>query len=318
MALDSTTGATEVSGGTTRSRGVPYSSSNGGVAGSHNGGSAVDSWPPGPLGAGGRAHVSSAPKYESMAIPPGENDGAGRGAGLEQRAVGTGLGIPGFAGGDVGISMLPGRDDGGGDQEARCCLLVFTDGESAGLPRNRRTAGESEEGEGPLRQPCDVAYWRGADASRSWSTSREKNGRTGSRVWQPQIPPWYRRYSTSSEPDGNTEVFLHKERLSPSGGFGRPIGYDPPNTTGAGRAGLSTRKNARPSGIQELEGRRREESRSNTRTGLSGEGGTRKKSEREPELGAFIVRETGIPGELQLLFVTKSKVPVAGPRELRL
>lgn len=306
----------EGNGGTSHRKGSPHSSSSGGLIPSLNGSNIIDRWPSHPMGASTSAHMPSAPRDETEAFrPPGEDNGAGWGTGLEPRPVGGLLGTPGLADGG---SLPPDRDVVDG-QEARSCLLVFKGGESACLSRSRRTAGESEAGEGPLHQPCDVAYWRGTAGAlrpRSRSPTSAKNRGNGSRVWRPQTPPWYRRCATSSEPDGESELSLRKELLSTSGVLGLLVDDDLPKTQVLGSTGISAEDDTQHSEFPGFgDGRReRENSRSNVRTGVGGGGGKGKTDGREPQLGAFVVRETGIPGELQLLFVAKPKVLLRDPR----
>lgn len=316
--LDLPHGAMEGNGGTSYRKGSPHSSLTGGLIPPLNDSTIIDSWSSHPMGASASAHTPSAPKDETKVYsPPGEDNRAGRGARLEQRLVEGQLGIPGLAGGDVGGSLPPDHDVVD-SQEARSCLLVFSGCESACLSRSRRTAGESEAGEGPLCQPCHTAYWRrttGASHSRSRSRPSANNRGNVSRVWRPQTPPWYRRCATSSEPDGEREESLRKELLSTSGGLGLLDDDDPPKTQVSGSTGISAEDDTQRSEFPGLGAGRRENenSRSNVRTSVGGGGGKGKTDGREPQLGAFVVRETGVPGELQLLFVAKPKVPLRDP-----
>lgn len=188
----------------------------------------------------------------------------------------------------------PAAKAGGGDEDesSRACLLVFTGDEDAGRLRKRRTAGESEAAEGPLCQPCDVAYWRARRRS-----GRESDGETSSTVWAwtPGLPEWFssqgvgggRRPASSAAHGMDDEEEARRRLMSP---------VFPSQNKKSARGdkkrtdGPASRKNN--GGPGDADG-----------YGEGSDGG-----EGEPVVGAFVVRDTGIPDELQLLFVAKTKV----------
>ena len=197
------------------------------------------------------------------------------------------------------------------------CLLVFNGGEGAGSIVKRRTAGESEAGEGALSQPCDVAYWRARpkeDAAVLWA-------------WTPDIPPWFRRCTGDGSsgggggerggggfsPAGADEAVLRGELLSPL----LPSGVSPdllkksaPGVHFSGERKQSDQPLSERWRKKEAKvGRgRKESSPSGTDSDAGGGGGGGGGAGEGPKAGAFVVRETGIPGKLQLLFVAKTKV----------
>lgn len=236
------------------------------------------------------------------------------------------------------------------------CLLVFNGGEDSRNLRKRRTAGESEAGEGALSQPCDVAYWR----------ERPKRGSTVLHAWTPCPPPWFRRCTGGSGGNGGggggggfnpvaaDEEFLRGELLSPlPPGMSLP-GSNPPSAShnAVKKSPLAAvysgdrKQSGRPSHPEKsapvsLSGERQQSARFSSLKKsepvvLSGE---RRQSDQPssdpwrqdkverrkyssipsndivgggggagPKVGAFVVRETGVPGKLQLLFVAKTKV----------
>lgn len=143
-----------------------------------------------------------------------------------------------------------------GDDSFRACLLVFTGAEDSGRLRKRRTAGESETAEGPLCQPCDLAYWRAQPPGRGM----KDHIRTATRDWTLELPPWFRPHTghgfpRSSSPGVNDEETAKRELL--------PLVSHSQNESSLART---------------------------------------------PTSGAFLVRETGIRDELQLLFVAETQV----------
>lgn len=211
------------------------------------------------------------------------------------------------------------------DQSHGGCLLVFTGGEGTGNIVKRRTAGESEAGEGPLSQPCDVAYWR---------ARQEKNEDTAVvlRAWTPDVPPWFRRFTSTSggsssgggggggsgsggfSPATADEAFLRGELLSPL--FPPDVSPNPVVNKSANSAYSSgeIKRSNQPSSERWRQkevkvGRgRKESSPSGGDAGGGGGGGGGDGDGEGPKTGTFVVRETGVPGKLQLLFVTKTKV----------
>lgn len=196
----------------------------------------------------------------------------------------------------------PGRRVEDGDECSRACLLVFNGGGEyfVGV-KNRRTAGESEAAEGPLSQPCDVAYWR--TRRRVQRRGLPEDDDTTEWAWAPEPPPWFRRHSgrsggrlsssPSSSPTSSSSSFsatddekaARRELLSSGfppwdGGISAPSPGAQKN-----RSNEITRNTAAPV----IHG------------GVVGGG--------EPPVGAFVVRETDVRGKLQLLFVAKTKVP---------
>ena len=197
-------------------------------------------------------------------------------------------------------------EGGGSDDHSHGCLLVFTGGENAGKIRKRRTAGESETGEGPLSQPCDVAYWK----------ARPKEDTVVLRAWAPDVPPWFRRCTSGSGGSGGggggfssaaaDEAFLREELLSPH----LPPGVTPtPLNNFTPGAYPGERKQSDQPSSERKKGKKvgmsREESGPDSDTGCGGGGGV---DGGGTKAGAFVVRETGVPGKLQLLFVAKTKV----------
>eukprot|EP00752_Nemacystus_decipiens_P002009 g1929.t1 len=167
-----------------------------------------------------------------------------------------------------------------GDDSPHACLLVFSGGEGAGRPRERRTAGESEAAEGALCQPCDLAYWRAR------SLGGEVDGRSSALAWTPEVPLWFWSHSNhgspgSCSPDAAYEEEARRDLLPPE---------------------FDAHTNRFPSQGEE-----------NEDEGLRSQADTAEGYDRggvgvaKPRLGAFLVRETEVHGKLQLLFVAKTK-----------
>ncbi|CBJ27303.1 conserved unknown protein [Ectocarpus siliculosus] len=213
---------------------------------------------------------------------------SGRGAGELQRQA---------------ANFEQGPDDADGDDGA--CLLVFAGGEDAGGLRQRRVAGESEDAEGPLSQPCDVAYWRprrtaagefpekGGKKKKKKRKPEEKEGEvedtTTVWAWNPEPPRWF-------WPNPEDEERARRELLSPA---------SPPRTnpapTSKPPAGFPPRGHTK----KPIDRRSTSENESSTgqfRVGSIKGGGTG-----EPTLGAFVVCATGVAGKLQLSFIAKTK-----------
>ncbi|CAM9477052.1 unnamed protein product [Ectocarpus fasciculatus] len=195
-----------------------------------------------------------------------------------------------------------GLDDADGDDNA--CLLVFAGGEDAGGLRQRRVAGESEDAEGPLSQPCDVAYWR---PRRTAGKNPEKEGRKKNKkrkqeekegeqedttavwAWNPEPPRWF-------WPNPEDEERARRDLFSP---------VSPPRTNPA--------PNSKPPAEFPLRGHT--EKPIDLRSTTGGESSTEQLRDSsikgggtgEPTLGAFVVCATGLAGKLQLSFVAKTK-----------
>lgn len=198
-----------------------------------------------------------------------------------------------------------GLDEDRGDESSRACLLVFAGGGEHFVGAiNRRAAGESETAEGPLSQPCDVAYWRARRRPQRRELTEEDD--TAVWAWTAALPPWFRPHvgssggRTSSSSSSTTtpssfsatddENVVRRELLSPSfppwnSSISVPSREGKKKRSGGLRSNESTRQAAAP-GIY---------------GGVVGSG--------EPPVGAFVVRETGYRGKLQLLYVAKTKVP---------
>lgn len=171
-----------------------------------------------------------------------------------------------------------------GDDSSRDCLLVFTGGGGVGRLRKRRTAGESEAAEGPMCQPCDLAYWRARQPGRG------VEGHATTCAWTAELPRWFRPRSChgsrdSSVTDVNDEEDARRALLSP---------VLPSQNVSTPSRGDKNRDESRVP---------KYESTGNIR-GFVGDvvGGGK------PLLGSFVVRETGLQEKLQLLFVAKTKV----------
>ncbi|CAM9461650.1 unnamed protein product, partial [Pylaiella littoralis] len=196
-----------------------------------------------------------------------------------------------------------GLDEDRGDESSRACLLVFAGGGEHFVGAiNRRAAGESETAEGPLSQPCDVAYWRARRRPQRRELTEEDD--TAVWAWTAALPPWFRPHvgsgggRTSSSSSSTTtpssfsatddENVVRRELLSPSfppwnSSISVPSREGNKKRSGGLRSNESTRQAAAP-GIY---------------GGVVGSG--------EPPVGAFVVRETGYRGKLQLLYVAKTK-----------
>ena len=182
-----------------------------------------------------------------------------------------------------------------GDGSSRDCLIVFAGGEGVGMLRKRRTAGESEAAEGPLCQPCDLAYWRARPPGRGI------DGNTSTWAWTSELPRWFRRHTSHGSlglpyPDADGEEEAKRELLPPD--FTNNIPIPSPGGDENGNEDYSRSGNETTAGL----------ARSFVRGAAGG---------RRPLLGAFLVRETGIYGKLQLLFVAKTKVRVVFLRDRR-
>lgn len=177
--------------------------------------------------------------------------------------------------------------DGVGDDASRACLLVFTGDENAGRLRKRRTAGESEAAEGPLCQPCDLAYWRPSGPGR-----RVEGHACAAWAWTPELPRWFRPHTGrggwpgSSSDDVDDEDEARRELL-------------PPAAPSQGKCATSRGDKNESKGPLS-----RAENKGHARGSVGGNVGGGGK----PLLGAFMVRETGVLRKLQLLFVAKTKV----------
>ncbi|CAM9421915.1 unnamed protein product, partial [Laminaria digitata] len=187
-------------------------------------------------------------------------------------------------------------DSSSEDHQSHGCLLVFNGGENDGNLRKRVTAGESEAGEGPLSQPCDVAYWR--------ARPNDDDTAVVLRAWTPDFPPWFRRCTSGSR----SEAFLRGELLSPL--LPPDVNPSPQTKSACGAYSGERKKSDRPSSERWRQkkvevGRSREESGPGIDAGGGGDGDGDGEG---PKAGAFVVRETGVPGKLQLLFVAKTKV----------
>ncbi|CAM9994714.1 unnamed protein product, partial [Ectocarpus sp. 8 AP-2014] len=178
-------------------------------------------------------------------------------------------------------------------------------GEDAGGLRQRRVAGESEDAEGPLSQPCDVAYWRprrtaagvfpekGGKKKKKKSKPEEKEGEleytTTVWAWNPEPPRWF-------WPNPEDEERARRELLSP---VSAP--RTKPAPTSKPPAGFPPRGHTK----KPIDRRSTSENESSTgrfRVGSIKGGGTG-----EPTLGAFVVCATGVAGKLQLSFIAKTK-----------
>lgn len=198
-----------------------------------------------------------------------------------------------------------GRGGGSGDEDndvSRECLLVFDGREHAEKLRKRCTAGESETAEGPLAQPCDVAYWRqsppqgggrGQGRERRQGAIAENDSSVGD--WCLRLPEWFQPYDSgrrlSSPPADNKEDEdrARREQLlsaspnrsngAPGAGGKKPIDYHQSfsDSTGTAQGIIAADVGA-----------------------VVGDG--------TPRPGAFVVRETGLTSGLQLLFVAKTQV----------
>ncbi|CAB1116136.1 unnamed protein product [Ectocarpus sp. CCAP 1310/34] len=226
--------------------------------------------------------------------PPPEQDKenrpnkSGRGAGELQREA---------------ANFGQGPDDAEGDDGA--CLLVFAGEEDAGGLRQRRVAGESEDAEGPLSQPCDVAYWRprrtaagefpekGARKKKKKRKPEEKEDEEEDTnavwAWNPEPPRWF-------WPNPEDEERARRELLLPA---------SPPRTnpapTSKPPAGFP------PRGHTKKPIDRRSTSKDEGRTVQSRVGSIKGGGTEEPTLGAFVVCATGVAGKLQLSFIAKTK-----------
>lgn len=208
----------------------------------------------------------------------------------------------------VGASAGTGSSATEHEQASSPCLLVFS-GFSEGMTNRRRTAGETVSGEGRMRQPCDVAYyWRGrkhadnvADAvplSRKCPASTAPPPAARVRAWIPSVPPWYRCRNSADEES------LRKELLSPTSRRQSRLNILQPNRAdpalrGAQRLHHQAPRRSLTGGCKAL--LKGSSDRNN-------ENGYGKCGAGEPEVGSFVVRETGVKGELQLMFVATTKV----------
>ncbi|CAN0408400.1 unnamed protein product, partial [Ectocarpus sp. 12 AP-2014] len=193
----------------------------------------------------------------------------------------------------------------GADGDDVACLLVFAGGEDAGGLRQRRVAGESEDAEGPLSQPCDVAYWRprrtaagefpvqGGKKKKKKRKPEEKEVEVEDTVtvwaWNPQPPRWFWP-NPEDEERARRELFspVSPLRTNPAPTSKPPAGFPPRGQTKKTIDRRSTSEN---------------ESSTGQSRGSSIKGG----STGEPTLGAFVVCATGVAGKLQLSFIAKTK-----------
>lgn len=195
-----------------------------------------------------------------------------------------------------------------GDDDVEKCLLAFTGGEHIGQLRKCRTAGETEEGEGPLHQPSDVAYWRKPQRrKRQRGDPREQKNDDRATLssavvwaWTPSIPPWFRSYNgrrDGSKGCDSVDSAIDKEQLRVWLLSAVHTTVDCHRSPADGRRTRIDIEEALSDGgvAKEPQKRERSESKSTCRV-------------REPKIGSFVVRETGIPGQLQLLFVARRKV----------
>lgn len=218
------------------------------------------------------------------------------------------------------------------DDDQAACLLVFNDC-ADGVKNKRRTAGESVTAEGSLRQPCDVAYWRRRasqpqrqhiPSSRFPSTTlhSEKEWADAAALaeartneWFLEPPPWYKRFNDQDEPNDDTnrsrshhdEETLRMRLMCP--------GSEGITKTRQGSAGRARHVLDEPLGynnnlLSSVGAKRgRDVSRGmGGRTGAQGWGNGGSGAVRDPEAGAFVVRETGVAGVLQLLYVVSTQV----------
>ncbi|CAN0391673.1 unnamed protein product [Ectocarpus sp. 12 AP-2014] len=213
---------------------------------------------------------------------------SGRGAGELQREA---------------ANFEQGPHDADGDDVA--CLLVFAGGEDAGGLRQRRVAGKSEDAEGPLSQPCDVAYWRprrtaagelpekAGKKNKKKGKPEEKEGEVEDTAtvwaWNPEPPRWF-------WPNPEDEERARRELLSPVS----PLRTYPAPTSKP-PAGRPPREHTKKT-IDRCSTSENESSTGQSR-GSSIKGG----STGEPTLGAFVVCATGVTGKLQLSFIAKTK-----------
>lgn len=141
-----------------------------------------------------------------------------------------------------------------------------------------------------------------------------------SRTWIPEIPPWFRPFDHgASSTDLEQEEALKQELLSPPTpppvGGGRRISRKPENKSDAGTADVPPSTHPQYSdpslglGLEKADTEhryKREEKRK--AAGMEAGGACR-----ESQAGSFVVRETEVPGVLQLLFVIKTDVrPTSG------
>lgn len=244
---------------------------------------------------------SSGTWARSQAAPPPPTEttpGQGRASSPSQQAGAAGRRRPGAQNASPekkASAAGEGPSDAADDVSPRACLLVFDGGEDAGRLRKRRTAGESEAGEGALCQPCDLAYWRARQPGRG----AEGPGATW--AWTPDPPCWFRPRtghgcpgSFALDEDDDEEDEARRALLSP------PV-LTPQDGYAPSRPGDRNHRNERSVSRDEsaAAGRHARDS--------SGGGGAADGSGL-PLLGSFVVRETGLRDKLQLLFVAKTKV----------
>lgn len=177
---------------------------------------------------------------------------------------------------------------------AEDCLLVFNGGNNIGRLRKRCTAGETEEGEGPLRQPCDLSFWR---ANRGEEHTP--------RAWKPSVPPWFRfRDRGDADEDGAGSPVRQKPRNGTRSDFEvKAMTLAESLSSSLGNDGRSKAKHP---GVPE--------GSTHPRRGSHGRGGGAcdiinwKDIDGASAVGSFVVRETRTLGELHLIFVDRTKV----------
>lgn len=177
------------------------------------------------------------------------------------------------------------------------CLLVFNGGENATNKRKRRVAGESQAGEGPLRQPCDLSYWKARGGDDLWA-------------WTPQVPPWFRFYDgysgNNSGSAGDDAALLREELLSLCPAL---VGSNPTRKSSVVMSLGDIKHSMQAPRVQQQHGDVMEGKQDDS---IGDDIGNANAGGRGPQAGTFVVRETSVPGELQLLFVAKKVLRQAG------
>lgn len=218
--------------------------------------------------------------------PYGKPVTAGQGAGKVKNPGAGGLPIAEGIRPEVVKGKPDGSGRGGGGEgegeDARSCLLIFNGGENDGSLRRQHTPGEWEAKAGPLRQPCDVAYWR-----------PRKEGGDVVFAWNPEIPPWFRGRGRDGVNADDQEESIREELLA-----------SPQHTLHSNRPRKGSATARSPSTTSERNPQLRDlvvsTQSSDGRGGVIADDGG-------PVAGDFVVREAGA-GELQLLLVAKIKV----------
>ena len=190
---------------------------------------------------------------------------------------------------------IPGGGVKTDDDHVNKCMFIFYGGkDTIGSLRKRRTAGESEVGEGPLSQPCDLSFWKARRAEEDTPLA-----------WDTAVPPWFRFWSGSSTTTEDAKSLLRAEPLKgPKSQSSSQRSKQ--RTLAEGSLFSRSERGAKHPAAFKRSSHTKRWSKGQSESVLDAIGS--EDSDETPVAGSFVVCESGNTGDLQLFFVDKTKV----------